>query len=94
MRDLILLFVHVVTVVIRPKGPSADLIRAVVEMKERNPRWGCPRIAEQIALAFGSDSMAIARSSLLGISQQRLRMGQYAIHPSRCSMLMAGERFR
>ena len=38
-----------------PKGPSADLIRAVVEMKQCNPRWGCPRIAEQIALAFGMD---------------------------------------
>ena len=24
-------------------------------MKQRNPRWGCPRIAEQIALAFGID---------------------------------------
>jgi hypothetical protein len=21
-------------------------------MKQRNPRWGCPRIAQQIALAF------------------------------------------
>ena len=29
-----------------PKGPAADLIRAVVEMKCRNPSWGCPRIAE------------------------------------------------
>ena len=35
-----------------PKGPSAQLIRAVVEMKQRNPNWGCPRIAQQIALAF------------------------------------------
>ena len=35
-----------------PKGPSAELIHAVVEIKHRNPRWGCPRIAEQIALAF------------------------------------------
>src|SRR5207302_300057 len=35
-----------------PKGPSAKLIRAVVEMKQRNPNWGCPRIAQQIALAF------------------------------------------
>ena len=35
-----------------PKGPSAELIRGVVEMKQRNPRWGCPRIAQQIALAF------------------------------------------
>jgi hypothetical protein len=38
-----------------PEGPSADLIRAVIEMKQRNPRWGCPRIAGQIALAFGID---------------------------------------
>ena len=30
-----------------PKGPDADIIRAVVEMKQRNPTWGCPRIAEQ-----------------------------------------------
>ena len=36
-----------------PKGSDLDLIRAVVEMKQRNPRWGCPRIAEQIGLAFG-----------------------------------------
>src|SRR5262249_46249272 len=28
-----------------PKGPSQELITAVVEMKRRNPRWGCPRIA-------------------------------------------------
>src|SRR5208283_5070710 len=35
-----------------PKGPSAELIRAVVEMKQRNPNWGCPRIAQQMALAF------------------------------------------
>src|SRR5215467_6889697 len=37
-----------------PKGPTADLIRAVVEMKRRNPTWGCPHIAEQINLAFGT----------------------------------------
>src|SRR5271170_5045309 len=35
-----------------PKGASAELIRAVVEMKQRNPSWGCPRIAQQIAWAF------------------------------------------
>jgi putative transposase len=35
-----------------PKGPSAELIHSVVEMKQRNPNWGCPRIAQQIALAF------------------------------------------
>jgi transposase InsO family protein len=35
-----------------PKGPTADMIRAVVEMKKRNPTWGCPQIADQINLAF------------------------------------------
>ena len=36
-----------------PKGPNKALIDAVVAMKRRNPTWGCPRIAQQIALAFG-----------------------------------------
>ncbi|MCZ2079331.1 MAG: integrase core domain-containing protein [Bryobacterales bacterium] len=35
-----------------PRGPSAELVAAIVEMKRRNPRWGCPRITQQIALAF------------------------------------------
>jgi putative transposase len=35
-----------------PKGPTQELIDAVVAIKRRNPTWGCPRIAEQIALAF------------------------------------------
>jgi hypothetical protein len=37
-----------------PKGPEAAVIRAVVAMKQRNPTWGCPRIAEQVNLAFGT----------------------------------------
>jgi transposase InsO family protein len=36
-----------------PKGPKQELIDAVIEMKRRNSNWGCPRIAQQIALAFG-----------------------------------------
>ena len=36
-----------------PKGPSQEVIVAVVDMKQRNPSWGCPRIAQQITLAFG-----------------------------------------
>jgi putative transposase len=36
-----------------PKGPSQEVIAAVVEMKQRNPSWGCPRIAQQMTLAFG-----------------------------------------
>jgi putative transposase len=38
-----------------PKGPSAELIAAIVEMKRRNPKFGCVRIAQQIAHAFGVD---------------------------------------
>src|SRR5208282_1976791 len=32
-----------------PKGPSSALIAAVVEMKRRNPRFGCRKLAEQIS---------------------------------------------
>jgi len=38
-----------------PKGPGKELIDAILEMKRRNPAWGCPRIAQQITLAFGGD---------------------------------------
>ncbi len=38
-----------------PKGPSQELIEIIVEMKRRNPRFGCPRIAQQIAHTFGID---------------------------------------
>ena len=36
-----------------PKGPSDALIRAIVELKTRNPRFGCPRIALIISRTFG-----------------------------------------
>src|SRR5262245_24366382 len=38
-----------------PKGPSEALIRAIVELKSRNPRFGCPRIARIISHTFGVD---------------------------------------
>jgi putative transposase len=38
-----------------PKGPSPELIQAIVELKRRNPRFGCLRIAQQINKAFGLD---------------------------------------
>jgi putative transposase len=38
-----------------PKGPSDALIQAIVELKSRNPRFGCPRIASIIAHTFGVD---------------------------------------
>ena len=36
-----------------PKGPARELITAIVEMKHRNPRFGCRRIAQQLAFIFG-----------------------------------------
>jgi putative transposase len=38
-----------------PKGPSKELVDAIVQIKRRNPTWGCPRIAQQITLAFGAE---------------------------------------
>ncbi len=38
-----------------PQGPSRELIEAIVAMKQRNPNWGCPKIAQQTSLAFGID---------------------------------------
>ena len=36
-----------------PKGPSQELIDAIVALKKHNPRFGCPRIAQQISKTFG-----------------------------------------
>jgi putative transposase len=36
-----------------PKGPSREVIDAIVAMKEHNPRFGSPRIAQQMNLAWG-----------------------------------------
>ena len=36
-----------------PKGPSPQLIAAIVETKNRDPSWGCRRIAQQLCLVFG-----------------------------------------
>ncbi len=38
-----------------PPGPSQELIRAIVETKRRNPRYGCPRIALLVCRVFGVD---------------------------------------
>ena len=36
-----------------PKGPSKELVVAIIELKRRNPSFGCPRIAQPINLVFG-----------------------------------------
>jgi transposase InsO family protein len=38
-----------------PRGPDPELVAAIVATKARNPQWGCARIAQQLALAFGID---------------------------------------
>jgi len=38
-----------------PKGPSSELIQAICDLKGRNPGFGCPKIAQQLAKAFGID---------------------------------------
>src|SRR5271169_1365405 len=62
-----------------PKGPSAELIRAVVEMKRRNPNWGCPRIAQQMALAF---NIQIDKDVVRRILARHYRPGQPSGGPS------------
>jgi transposase InsO family protein len=44
-----------------PKGPSTELIAAIVELKRRNPRFGCVRIAQQIFYAFDIDKDVVRR---------------------------------
>ena len=36
-----------------PKGPTEEIVAAILEMKLRNPRFGNQRIAQQISHAFG-----------------------------------------
>jgi putative transposase len=62
-----------------PKGPSTELICAVVEMKQRNPNWGCPRIAQQIAMAF---HIQIDKDVVRRILAQHYRPGQDSGGPS------------
>jgi hypothetical protein len=61
-----------------PKGPSAELIAAIVEMKRRNPRFGCVRIAQQISQAFGVD---IDKDVVRRVLAQHYRPGDSRQHP-------------
>ena len=67
-----------------PKGPTKELIDAVVEMKRRNRTWGCKRIAQQIALAFGIDIDKDVVRRILAIS---FRPETGAGGPSRLSFI-------
>ena len=67
-----------------PKGPSQEVMAAVVDMKQRNPTWGCPRIAQQIALAFGipSTRMWCGEFSPFVTGRNRTRRGRPGSRPS------------
>ena len=62
-----------------PKGPSRELIEAIVQTKQPNPTWGCPRIAQQIALAF---DMQIDKDIVRRILAHYYRPGQGTAGPS------------
>jgi putative transposase len=53
-----------------PKGPDESLVRAIVELKSRNPRFGCPRIARIISHTFG---VAIDRNLVHRVLEKHYR---------------------
>ena len=67
-----------------PKGPNPDVIAAVVDMKQRNPTWGCPRIAQQITLAFG---IPMNKDVVRRILSARYRPKQDSTEPSWLTVL-------
>ena len=67
-----------------PKGPSRELVAAIVEMKRRNPRWGCPRLARQIGLAF---EVPIDKDVVRRVLATRYRPASNSNGPSRLTFL-------
>ncbi|UCC53367.1 MAG: transposase, partial [Anaerolineaceae bacterium] len=60
-----------------PKGPSRELIDAIVELKRRNPRFGYPRIAQQINKAFGT---SVDKDVVRGVLAKHYRPGPGSDH--------------
>ena len=67
-----------------PKGPARELITAIVEMKHRNPRFGCRRIAQQLALMFGVE---IDKDVVRRVLAKRYRPGSGSQGPSWLTLL-------
>ena len=59
-----------------PKGPSAELIAAIVEMKSRNLKFGYLRIAQQISHAF---SVAIDKDTVRRVLAKHYRPNPSAL---------------
>ena len=67
-----------------PKGPSPQVIQAILELKRRNPRCGCPRITEQIAEVFGID---LGKDMVRRILQKHLKPTGTDLGPSWLTVL-------
>jgi hypothetical protein len=67
-----------------PKGPSDALIQAIVELKSRNPRFGCPRIARIISQTFGVD---IDKNVVHRVLEKHYRPAPSGIGPSWLSFI-------
>jgi hypothetical protein len=53
MKDLLVLLAHLLTTIAKLLGPGGA--KAIVKMKQPNPRFDCQRIAQQINKAFGTN---------------------------------------
>lgn len=67
-----------------PKGPTKELISAIIGMKQRNPRFGCRKIAEQISRAF---AIAINKDIVRRILIRHYRPGPGGDGPSWLSVI-------
>ena len=67
-----------------PKGPDEALVQAIVELKSRNPRFGCPRIARIISQTFG---MAIDKNVVSRVLSKHSRPAPGGTGPSWLSFI-------
>ena len=67
-----------------PKGPSPELIEAIIETKRRNPGWGCRRIAQQLCFVIGLD---IDKDVVRRVLARHSRPGPGAYGPSWLTIL-------
>ncbi|MCH7637075.1 MAG: helix-turn-helix domain-containing protein [Proteobacteria bacterium] len=67
-----------------PKGPSPELIEAIIETKRRNPGWGCRRIAQQLCFVIGLD---IDKDVVRRVLARHYRPGPGAYGPSWLTIL-------
>ncbi|MHC1763098.1 MAG: helix-turn-helix domain-containing protein [Verrucomicrobiia bacterium] len=62
-----------------PQGPAQELIESICEFKRRNPRFGCPRIAQHLAKTFG---LEINKDVVRRVLARHYRPGRRASGPS------------